>query len=68
MNKKTPVPAYRLISNLSNKLKVFINHYETPCSYKAKPKLGQLQLMLSLAQLNPSLFRPIFAENAHFQG
>ena len=25
-------------------------------SYKAKPKLGQLQLMLSLAQLSPSLF------------
>ena len=25
-------------------------------SYKAKPKLGQLQLMLSLAQLSPSLY------------
>ena len=33
MNKKTPVPAYRLISHLSNKLKVFINHYETPCRF-----------------------------------
>ena len=31
MNKKTPVPAYRLLSNPSNKLKLFINHYETPC-------------------------------------
>ena len=31
MNKKTPVQAYRMISSLSNKLKVFINHYETPC-------------------------------------
>ena len=36
MNKKTPVPAYRLISNLSNKLKVFINHYETPCRMSHK--------------------------------
>merc|ERR1711888_257561 len=25
-------------------------------SYRAKPRLGQLQLMLSLAQLSPSLF------------
>ena len=25
-------------------------------SYRAKPKLGQLQLILSLAQLSPSLF------------
>ena len=29
-------------------------------SYKAKPKLGQLQLMLSLAQLSPSLLSFLF--------
>ena len=28
---KTPVPAYRLLSSPSNKLTLFINHYETPC-------------------------------------
>ena len=33
MNKKTPVPAYKLLSNPSNKLKLFINHYESPCMY-----------------------------------
>ena len=31
MNKKSPVPAYRLLSKPSNKLKLFINHYESPC-------------------------------------
>ena len=30
--KKTPVPAYRLLSSLSNRLILFINHYETPCT------------------------------------
>ena len=33
MNKKTPVPAYKLLSNPSNKLKLFINHYESPCTF-----------------------------------
>ena len=32
MNKKSPVPAYRLLSKPSNKLKLFINHYESPCN------------------------------------
>ena len=31
-------------------------------SYRAKPKLGQLQLVLSLAQLSPSLFRHFLAK------
>ena len=31
MNKKTPVPGYRLLSSPSTKLKLKDNHYETPC-------------------------------------
>ena len=32
MNKKTPVPGYRLLSSPSTKLKLKDNHYETPCT------------------------------------
>ena len=42
MNKKTPVPAYKLLSNPSNKLKLFINHYESPCTSKELIPLGPI--------------------------
>ena len=35
MNKRTPVPGYRLLSSPSMKLKLKDNHYETPCMRKA---------------------------------
>ena len=31
MNKRTPVPGYRLLPSLSTKLKLKDNHYEAPC-------------------------------------
>ena len=31
MKKRTPVPAYILLLSLSNKLKLLVNHYGTPC-------------------------------------
>ena len=31
MNKRTPVPGYRLLPSSSTKLKLKDNHYETPC-------------------------------------
>ena len=33
MKKRTPVPAYILLLSLSNKLKLLVNHYKTPCSW-----------------------------------
>ena len=33
---KTPVPAYMFLSSPSNKLKLFFNHYETPCSFDVR--------------------------------
>ena len=32
MNKRTPVPGYRLLRSPSTKIKLKDNHYETPCS------------------------------------
>ena len=34
MNKKTPVPGYRLLSSPSTKLKLKDNHYQTPCRFR----------------------------------
>ena len=33
MNKRTPVPGYRLLPSPSTKLKLKDNHYDTPCSF-----------------------------------
>ena len=38
MNKRTPVPAYMLLLGLSNKLKLFCSHSETPCIITIKYK------------------------------
>ena len=32
MNKRTPLPGYRLLSSPSTKLKLKDSHYETPCN------------------------------------
>ena len=41
MNKRTPVPGYRLLSSPSTKLKLKDNHYQTPCSSQyARVNLG----------------------------
>ena len=36
MNKKTPVPGYRLLSSPSTRLKLKDTHYDTPCMYACK--------------------------------
>ena len=37
MNKRTPLPGYRLLSSPSTKLKLKDNHYETPCIFALSP-------------------------------
>ena len=45
MHKKSPVPAYRLLSKPSNKLKLFINHYESPCIIKSEALWFNIQTL-----------------------
>ena len=40
MNKRTPVPGYRLLSSPSMKLKLKDNHYETPCIFSKNNNTG----------------------------
>ena len=40
MKKRTPVPAYILLLSLSNKLKLLVNHYGTPCTFKTIQRMG----------------------------
>ena len=40
MKKRTTVPAYILLLSLSNKLKLLVNHYGTPCTFKTIQRMG----------------------------
>ena len=51
MNKRTPVPGYRLLPSPSTKLKLKDNHYETPCIFTLTKACQNLLLQIHLVDL-----------------
>ena len=64
MDKRTPVPAYRLLSSLSNKQKVFNSSQEAHCKMRHNfmiltPKLQRENLWFYISAKNGSVFKTI---------
>ena len=64
MDKKTPVPGYRLLSSLSNKQKVFNSSQEAHCIMRHNfmiltPKLQRENLWFYISAKNGSVFKTI---------
>ena len=51
MNKRTPVPGYRLLPSPSTKLKLKDNHYDTPCMKVARSSLNPFKKNVIHAQI-----------------
>ena len=75
MNKRTPVPGYRLLPSPSTKLKLKENHYDTPCSFENRKHLIEMEpvtpiwesFALNLFFLLPEIaVRPVFWDTLYF--